>query len=63
MILEKDFACREAPPTNAPSISGHFINSSTLSGVTEPPYWIRTDCATSTPYLLVNHARMSACTD
>ena len=36
-IFEKDSAVREAPPTNAPSISGHAISAATESAVTEPP--------------------------
>lgn len=30
-------ATREAPPTRAPSMSGHAMSSSTVSGVTDPP--------------------------
>ena len=32
----------EAPPTRHPSISGFDIISLTLSGLTDPPYWIIT---------------------
>ena len=38
---------RLAPPTSAPSMSGCAISSSTLSGLTEPPYWIRIASAAS----------------
>ena len=34
-------ASRLAPPTSAPSMSGCAISSATLSGLTEPPYWMR----------------------
>ena len=37
-ILAKESAFRDAPPTRAPSISGHFMSASTVSGVTLPPY-------------------------
>ncbi len=38
MIAAKSAATRLAPPTKAPSTSGHFINSNALSGFTLPPY-------------------------
>ena len=44
---EKDSTFRLAPPTRAPSMSGHAIKSSTLASLTEPPYWIMTLSATS----------------
>mmetsp|Transcript_18350 Transcript_18350/g.44307 ORF Transcript_18350/g.44307 Transcript_18350/m.44307 type:complete len:255 (+) Transcript_18350:1041-1805(+) len=50
MILPNLSASSEAPPTRHPSISGCAISPSTLSGVTDPPYWIRVACATSSPY-------------
>jgi len=37
-MAEKDSPFRLAPPTSAPSMSGHAISSSTFSALTEPPY-------------------------
>ena len=45
----KDSGFREAPPTRAPSMSGWAMSSSTFSGFTEPPYWMRTLAAASAP--------------
>eukprot|EP00959_Pyramimonas_sp_CCMP1952_P238851 4991504-Pyramimonas_sp.AAC.1 len=39
-------ATSEAPPTRQPSTSGQSMMASTVSGVTLPPYWIRTDSDT-----------------
>lgn len=61
-IRAKDFAFKAAPPTSAPSISGHLINSSMLSGVTEPPYNIRTAFATSSPYDFLRYFLIAKCT-
>jgi hypothetical protein len=44
-ILEKSSALRLAPPTRAPSMSGWDMRSAALSGLTEPPYWMRTPAA------------------
>ncbi len=38
MIRRKSSALSDAPPTSAPSISGCAISSSTLPGLTLPPY-------------------------
>ena len=40
---------RLAPPTSAPSMSGSAISSAMLAALTEPPYWIRTAAAASSP--------------
>lgn len=45
-----DSGTKEAPPTKPPSMFGLAINSLTLAGFTEPPYWIRTLSATSWSY-------------
>jgi len=47
MMGEKRSALRLAPPTRAPSMSGHDMRSSTLAGLTLPPYWMMTASATS----------------
>ena len=47
MMREKASALRLAPPTSAPSMSGHAIRSSTLASLTLPPYWMMTASATS----------------
>src|SRR5207248_9377951 len=52
-------ASRLAPPTSAPSTSSSASSSAALSGVTLPPYWIRTWSARS-PYLSRTSARMAA---
>ena len=44
-------------------MSGMAMSSSTDSGVTEPPYWMRTASAVSWSYILASHPRMKACTD
>lgn len=43
-------------------MSGQAMSSSTVSGVTEPPYWMRTACATSAPYISARSQRMKWCT-
>jgi hypothetical protein len=63
MIRPNFAASREAPPTRAPSMSFCAISSSTDSGVTLPPYKIRTFSAVSSskiPAMIFLH---SACTD
>jgi hypothetical protein len=59
----KEAGTSEAPPTSAPSISGLRSSASTESGVTEPPYKMRTEDATSSPYAVRSQERISACTD
>ena len=49
MIRENLSPTSEAPPTSAPSMSGCAMSSSTVSGVTEPPYWMMVLAATSSP--------------
>lgn len=61
-IRAKDWALRAAPPTSAPSMSGHLINSSMVSGVTDPPYRMRMALAASSPYDFLSHFLMAACT-
>ena len=61
-IRANDFAFKAAPPTSAPSISGHLISSSILSGVTLPPYNIRIWSATSSPYDFLSHFLIAAWT-
>ncbi len=59
-ILSNEAAFNAAPPTGAPSISGCAMAVSILSGLTEPPYSIRTDSAiffrTSAPAVARNDA-------
>mmetsp|Transcript_14984 Transcript_14984/g.38019 ORF Transcript_14984/g.38019 Transcript_14984/m.38019 type:complete len:241 (-) Transcript_14984:504-1226(-) len=50
-----------APPTSAPSTSGISISASMSSGVTEPPYWMRTPRARSVSYISASTVRMRAC--
>ena len=49
MQCAKSSAESEAPPINAPSMSGWFISSGAVPGFTEPPYWMRTDYAAAAP--------------
>ena len=46
----KSSATKLAPPINAPSIFGFFINSSILFSFTLPPYWIRIASAVALSY-------------
>ncbi len=46
-IAAKSSATSEAPPINPPSILSCSNNSVALSGFTDPPYCMRTACATS----------------
>ena len=54
-------ASREAPPTKHPSISGLDMSSSTESGVTDPPYWMRVAWATSSSYMRAKTVRKKPC--
>ena len=47
MMRRKESASRLAPPTSAPSISSWPSRSAAFVGLTLPPYWMRTDAATS----------------
>src|ERR671919_848373 len=49
---------RLAPPTSAPSISGWAVNSRMLPALTLPPYWTRTDSATSVENMVSMVSRM-----
>src|SRR5262245_28712468 len=48
-MLAKLTGSKHAPPTNAPSISFSPINARAFSGLTLPPYWIRTLSAVVRP--------------
>lgn len=62
LMMRPNFsASREAPPTRHPSISGMDMSSSTLSGVTDPPYWMRVAWATSSSYISAKTVRKKAC--
>lgn len=61
-ILANESAVRAAPPTKHPSISGMLMISFTLSGLTDPPYWMIDLLEISLPYLRVTSERMYACT-
>src|SRR5262249_51379498 len=55
-------ASRLAPPTSAPSMSTSVINASMLSGLTLPPYRIRTPLATAAPARSASSPRIAPCT-
>mmetsp|Transcript_53309 Transcript_53309/g.130193 ORF Transcript_53309/g.130193 Transcript_53309/m.130193 type:complete len:255 (+) Transcript_53309:79-843(+) len=55
-------AVSDAPPTRHPSMSALDSSSSTLSGVTLPPYWIRTPSATPCPNMNARCCLMNLCT-
>src|SRR5262249_49695373 len=50
---------RLAPPTSAPSMSGWAISASMLSGLTLPPYRIRTESATGRPTSCASSPRIA----
>ncbi len=53
-----DSTLRLAPPTSTPSMSGWAISSSMLSGLTLPPYRMRTASAASFPAASASRRRM-----
>ncbi len=57
--VAKSSTLSDAPPTSAPSISGCIINSRILSGLTLPPYWMRTCSALSAPYSVLSTPRIA----
>ena len=59
MIPKKSAAFKLAPPTSAPSIFGRANSSAALSGLTLPPYWMRT--ASPAPCSYSTRSRMKAC--
>src|SRR4030095_14640849 len=59
-ISAKLSAFKLAPPTSAPSISFCFIKPAILSGLTEPPYKIRSDSAAPEECLSAKTRRINA---
>lgn len=51
-----------APPTKKPSMSLQAASSFAFAAVTEPPYWMRTESATSGEALLDSQLRKAAWT-
>src|SRR5208283_1939866 len=60
-MREKLTGSRLAPPTSAPSMSCSAMRAYTLSGLTEPPYWMRI-WAAAAPNVLPRRSRTKACT-
>mmetsp|Transcript_66597 Transcript_66597/g.168741 ORF Transcript_66597/g.168741 Transcript_66597/m.168741 type:complete len:333 (+) Transcript_66597:45-1043(+) len=61
VIISMNVGFKLAPPTRKPSMSCFARSSAQFSGVTLPPYWIRTFSATSALTAVLRYSRIEAC--